>query len=58
MIIKDTILPNVDFYKNNCKSVQWFILAKSFMNASKGIMVGNIYIPPAESRYYNDNSFD
>ena len=21
-------------------------------------MVGNVYIPPAGSRYYNDNSFD
>jgi len=43
--------------KSNLETVQWFVLDRKLLGIDKDLLLGNVYLPPANSPYANDQMF-
>ena len=55
VFVKQTILNYVDVIDSECEYVMWVKLKKSLFNIDNDIIIGIMYIPPEQSKFYNDD---
>ena len=58
MFIKSSIYDKCMFHATECEYVQWCQLPKSLLNSDEDLMLGVVYIPPANTRYFKQNIVD
>jgi len=58
MYIKSSIYDKCMFHDTECEYVQWCQLSKSLLNSDEDLMLGVVYIPPANTRYFKQNIVD
>ena len=58
MFIKSSIYDKCMFHDTECEYVQWCQLSKSFLNSDEDLMLGVVYIPPENTKYFKQNIVD
>ena len=56
--VRKNIAPCIDIMESNCEYVFWIKLNKSFFcNFDNDIVLGVMYIPPNQSKFFNDDEY-
>ena len=55
IFIKDNISQFCTQYKTESDYILWISIDKSVLDTDKNVILGSIYIPPVQSRYYNED---
>ena len=57
IFIKDNISQFCTQYKTESDYILWISIDKSVLDTDENVILGSIYIPPVQSRYYNEDEF-
>ena len=55
LLVKQNISKDVDIIDSDCEYIMWIKLNKSIFNIDNDIILGIMYIPPDQSRFFNDD---
>ena len=58
VLFHDDIAHCVTEVKSNLEIVQWFILDRTLFGIDKDLLLGNVYLPPANSPYAHTDMFN
>ncbi|MES9880523.1 MAG: reverse transcriptase family protein [Sedimenticola sp.] len=57
IFVKDNISPFIQEIISDSEYVHWLSVNKDFTSLEENIIIGTVYIPPSNSRFFNDDDF-
>lgn len=57
VFVKDNIIKYVDYINTDSEYILWIRISKQYTKLEGDLYIGTIYVPPTQSRFYNDDDF-
>lgn len=56
--VRQNLIKFVELVDTHSEYIAWIKISKQFHGLDKDILIGNVYIPPQDSRFFNDDEFE
>ena len=56
--VRQNLIKFVELVDTHSEYIAWIKISKHFHGLDKDILIGNVYIPPQDSRFFNDDEFE
>ena len=57
LYVMDSLAPFVDVVPNSSEYVLWVSIDKTFLQLEQNLLLGTLYVPPDNSRFFTDHQF-